>query len=454
MKSISSDRQRPPDLGEAQSEQADQRHLRSEGLRGGDADLHPAARVERRLRLPRDLRPHEVRDRERPRPALARELDRIDGVARLARLGDPDHERVLREHRVAVDPLARDVRLDRDAGPLLEDVAADDSGVVGGAAGDDHDPAQVADLELGQAERLEHQLVAANAIADRLGHGLGLLEDLLEHERLVAALLGALLVPVDLLPLGRLDLGAVDEEANAVRRHLDHLAVRRVDDGAGLAEEGGDRGGEEVLTVSEPYDERCLVAHAGEQVGLVVMDGDDREVPFELRIDAAERPREVAVVLLLEQVDDRLGVGLGGERVAALGQLLAQLDVVLDDPVEDDGQAAGLAACERMGVPLGDAAVRRPARVAEPVTRMGAVRACRLHQVAEVADGADVVERVVLAQRDPGGVVASVFEPAQAFEQKRLRVARPDVSDDSAHVCSFPRWARKTLPGNTKSPAS
>ena len=111
-----------------------------------------------------------------------------------------------------------------------------------------------------------------------------------------------------------------------------------MDDGAGLAEEGGDRGGEEVLAVAEPDDERRLVPDAGEQVGLVVVDGDDREVALELRVDAAERLREIAVVLLLEQVDDHLGVGLGGERVAALGQLLAQLEVVLDDPVEDDRQ--------------------------------------------------------------------------------------------------------------------
>ena len=46
-------------------------------------------------------------------------------------------------------------------------------------------------------------------------------------------------------------------------------------------------------------------------------------------------------------------------------QALAQLAVVLDDPVEDDRELAAVAAGERMRVPLGDAAVRRPARVAE-----------------------------------------------------------------------------------------
>ena len=208
-------------------------------------------------------------------------------------------------------------------------------------AGDDHDPAQVADLELGHAERLEHERVAADAVADRLAHRLRLLVDLLEHERLVAALLGALLVPVELLPLGRstsvpspkkrTPSGVISTTSPSrgwmtARVSLRNAAIER---------------GEEVLAVAEPDDERRLMSDADEQVGLVVVDRDDREVPFELRVDAAERLREIAVVLLLEQVDDDLGVGLGRERVTALGQLRPQLAVVLDDPVEDDREAAG-----------------------------------------------------------------------------------------------------------------
>jgi hypothetical protein len=83
--------------------------------------------------------------------------------------------------------------------------------VVRGAARDDHDAAEVPDLVPGHPELLEEELVAADAVADRLLHGLRLLVDLLEHERLEAALLGALEIPVDLLRGRRLDLLAVDE---------------------------------------------------------------------------------------------------------------------------------------------------------------------------------------------------------------------------------------------------
>src|SRR5205814_29784 len=116
---------------------------------------------------------------------------------------------------------------------------------------------------------LEHELVAPDTIADRLLHRLRLLVDLLEHERLVAALLGTLEIPVDLLRGRRLDLLAVDQDTHARRRDLDHLAVARMDDGARLTEERGDRRGEEVLPVAQPDDERSLVADADEQVGMV-----------------------------------------------------------------------------------------------------------------------------------------------------------------------------------------
>ena len=70
-----------------------------------------------------------------------------------------------------------------------------------------------------------------------------------------------------------------------------------------------------------------------------------------------------------------------------------------------------------MGVALSHGAMRRPARMTEAVMGVGAVCAGRLDEVPEVADGAHVVERVVLAQRDPRGVVAAVLETAQTFQE-------------------------------------
>jgi hypothetical protein len=48
---------------------------------------------------------------------------------------------------------------------------------------------------------------------------------------------------------------------------------------------------------------------------VVVVDGDEREVPLELRERQANGLDEIALVVPLDQVRDGLGVGLGGERV-------------------------------------------------------------------------------------------------------------------------------------------
>ena len=177
----------------------------------------------------------------------------------------------------------------------------------------------------------------ADAVADRLPHRLGLLVDLLEHEGLVAALLRALDVPVDLDHVAVLG-GAVVEavEGRALGRDRDDLVILDELDLPRLRQEGRDRGGEERLALPEPDHERALEARADELVRVVVVDGDEREVALELRVRGAHRVDEVALVVALDQVDDDLGVRLGAEAVAVGLKRLLQLAVVLDDPVQDD----------------------------------------------------------------------------------------------------------------------
>ena len=140
----------------------------------------------------------------------------------------------------------------------------------------------------------------------------GLLVDLLEHEGLVAALLGALVVPVEL------DRLVLDRRCRRRRvktraggRDLDDVAVVRELDAPRLAQEGGGVRGEEHLALADPDDERRLVARCDEHVGVVVVDDDEGEVALELVERAPDGLGEVAVVMALDQVDDGLRVGLG-----------------------------------------------------------------------------------------------------------------------------------------------
>src|SRR2546430_1377821 len=82
-----------------------------------------------------------------------------------------------------------------------------------------------------------------------------------------------------------------------------------------------------------------------------------------------------------------------------------QRAVVLDDPVQHDRELVVVAGGEGMRVLLGDAAVRRPARMTEAGARDRTVRAGGLRQVREVPDRAHVFETVLFEERDSGRVV-------------------------------------------------
>ena len=103
-------------------------------------------------------------------------------------------------------------------------------------------------------------------------------------------------------------------------------------------------------------------------------DRPPRSAPARTAAHQQQRPphrvlEAVALHLALDQVRDDLGVGLGDERVPFRLQLALQIEVVLDDPVVDDDDAAGAVAV-RMRVLFGRPAVRRPARVADAVVAL------------------------------------------------------------------------------------
>jgi hypothetical protein len=288
--------------------------------------------------------------------------------------------------------------------------------VVRRAAREDDHAAEVPNLLVRHPELLELEPAVAHAPADRLGDGLRLLVDLLEHERLVAALLGGLEIPVDLgrRVLERL-LAVGPREDGAFGRDRDDVAVVDQLHHLRLGQERGDRRREEHLAFADADDERALLPRPDEQSRVVVVDDDEREVALELAVRLVHGVDEVALVVLLDEMHDDLGVGLRRERVPVGDQRVLELAVVLDDPVEDDCDLRVVARRERMRVLLGDAAVRRPARVAEAGRRLRAVRAGDFLQLLKVAHRADVVEPVFLEQRDPGGVVAAVLEALETL---------------------------------------
>ena len=203
----------------------------------------------------------------------------------------------------------------------------------------------------------------ADPVADRLLDRVRLLVDLLEHERLEAALLGRLDVPVDLVD-GPEDLLAVNRpERRPLGPQGDDLVVLDDLDALRVAQEGGRRGREEHLSRADAHEQRALVPRADDQLRVLAVEDDESEVPFQLGVGGAHRRDEVPLVVPLDEVGDDLRVGLGRERVALLDERRLQLAVVLDDAVEDEVDVALQAPRQRVRVLGADAAVGCPAGV-------------------------------------------------------------------------------------------
>ena len=368
--------------------------------------------------------------------------------AGLPGLGDPDHEIAGSDHGVAVAVLGGDVHFYGHARPLLDRVAADQPRVVGGAAGDDHDALDVGEDRLVQGALLVEvdPVAARGAVGDRLGDGVGLFVDLLEHERLEAALLGGLGVPVDGVG-GALHRDSRDgRDRDALGAQGDDLAALDVLHGARLVQEGGHVGGDELLPLAATDDQRALLARCDECLGLVEAHRDEGVVALHLRVGGPHGGGEIAGVVVGEQVCDHLGVGLGGEGATLGAQALAQGHVVLDDPVDHDVGAIG-AVVVRVGVLLADPPVGRPAGVADADAggpgeesngcSAGLGGAVALPQLGlerrEVADCAHGLDAILGDDRDSGAVIAAVLKALEPVQQQLTRRAPADVAHDSAH---------------------
>ena len=207
------------------------------------------------------------------------------------------------------------------------------------------------------------------------------------------------------------------------RRDHRHLLVAEEHDVAGVAEDRRDVRGDEELAVAEADDDRRAVADGHDLVGIVGRDQHQPEQPAHVEQRPAHRILEPVVLhLALDEVRDDLGVGLGDERVAFALQLLLQLEIVLDDAVVDDDDAAGAVAV-RVRVLFGRPAVRGPARVADPVFAFERIAGDDLFEPRQLAGAAPQLDAAVADDGDAGRVVAAILEPAQAVDQDRERAA-------------------------------
>ena len=302
------------------------------------------------------------------------------------------------------------------------------AGVPTGAAGGDVNLVELAEVVLGDVHLVEEDLAgierdaAQRGVADRAR----LLVDFLQHEMLEAALFRHDRVPGDVLHLARDGLAFEVGELHAGRRDDGEVAVGEEEQVARVIENRRHVAGDEVFVLAQADDRRRPVARGNNLVGLVGRDDRDREHAGQQLHRLANRffqrnlvPVAVGAEVLLDQVGDDFGVGLGAELVAFVDQLLLQADIVLDDAVVHDDDLAGAVAM-RMSVLFGGTAVRGPASVADAVGAVERLQPDDLFQVAQLAFGAAHLQAFAVAgDRDAGRVVAAILQPPQAIDDDR-----------------------------------
>ena len=167
------------------------------------------------------------------------------GVQRLPGLAD-DHDQGMLVHQgVHVPELRGQGHLYGNAGHPLQVVLAHHAHMPAGAAGDDVDFLQAADVVVAEVEVLKVHRPLPDPGEDAPAQGLGLLHDLLEHEVLVAALLRRVDLPVDMGDLLFDGLHQVVVALDAVPGEHRHLPVVHVAHLPGVAQDGGDVAGQE-----------------------------------------------------------------------------------------------------------------------------------------------------------------------------------------------------------------
>ncbi len=182
---------------------------------------------------------------------------------------------------------------------------------------------------------------------------------------------------------------------------------------------------------AQTQDQRRAFACADHALRLVAAEHGDGVGALQPLRGALHGVEQVAVVQVVHQVGDDLGVGLAGEFIAALLQFGAQLVVVFDDAVVHQRNA--VAAEVRVRVVYFGCAVRGPARVGDAGAGSNAILGHAGFQLGHAGSAARALELAALVHRHATAVVAAVFQALQAFDQDGDDVAVADRADDAAH---------------------
>ena len=214
--------------------------------------------------------------------------------------------------------------------------------------------------------------------------------------------------------LGALRRCAARGDAHAVRIHDRDIAVFQMMHAGGVRQQRGEVAGDEhFLRAEADHDAARAAAPRGVDAARFVFRDGDYGVRARDQVERlAQRVVEAQAALQRErdQLRNHLRVGVALAGHPGLGEALAQIAVVLDDPVLHHDHIARARAV-RVRIAVAGLAVRRPAGVADAAAAVGH-HVDRVFQFGELAAPLEHRDRAVAVHhRNAGAVVAAVFEP-------------------------------------------
>ena len=221
-----------------------------------------------------------------------------------------------------------------------------------------------------------------------------------------------------------------------MRINNSHVTVFEIDHLAGVLHDGGAVGADEVLVVADADEQGAALLGEDDLVGFVGTDDGEGIGAHHIGKGDADGFGEVALLVLVDVVNEvyqHLRVGFAAEDVSALCQLLAESQVVFDDAVMDDGDAA-VGGEVRVGVGAARFAVGGPARVPDARVPRNVLRHAEFVQLVHAAPLFEGGKSAILDDGNTSAVVTAVFQSFKSLYQNGVRFFAPRVCYNAAHI--------------------
>ena len=388
------------DQRQTQREQIQHGHLHAVRLGAGDGNLRPGVGVQNPVGRAGDGRTNHVHHSKCFCAALPGKLQCGQRIQSLAALADDDHQIVFAKDGVPVAEFTGDVYINGHAGDALNGGLADHAGVHGCAAGNDVDILHSCKVFVRQSGHAQRGQAVLYARIDCGAQGLRLLVDLLEHKVRITAFFGSADVPVgrEVLLLHRMAESVV--YVDLIRAQHSDLALFQHRIIEGIAQQSGNVAGEKVFSGAVTDYQRAFLAHGEDLPGKIFEQDGEPVAAAHLLQRPQDGVQRFAVIVVVQQLYQHLGVCFAAEFIASFHKVLLELGVVFNDAVVHQADARGAMG---MAVYVAGGAVRSPACVPDAAVRGHGRHAvqffCQNGQPALCFDDPDLI---VYAQCDSG----------------------------------------------------